>query len=88
MILIIYIFINFFLLHTFNSFEIDDLSEIKSCGDFSVEENPAESIKLQKKSCKYSIKSENGSAIKIKLHGLSDSYRTDSKNSTKYLLNH
>ena len=82
------IFINFFLLHTFNSFEIDDLSKIKSCGDFSVEENPAESIKLKRKSCKYSIKSENGSAIKIKLHGLSDSYRTDSKNSTKYLLDH
>ena len=87
MILFKYIFINFFLFHT-SSFEIDDISEIKSCGDFSVVENPAASIKLQKKSCKYSIKSENGSAIKIKLHGLSDSYRTDSKNSTKYLLNH
>ena len=82
MILFKNIFINFFLLHTFNSFEIDDLSEIKSCGDFSEEENPAGSIKFTKKSCKYSIKSKNGSAIKIKLHGLSDSYRTDSKNST------
>ena len=80
MILFINILINFFLLHAYNSFEIDDFSEIKSCGDFSVEENPTESIKWKRKSCKYSIKSENGSVIKIKLHGLSDSYRTDSKN--------
>ena len=75
MILIRKFYVSFLLLQSFCTFEIDDLSKIKSCGDFSVDEKSKDLVQPQTKSCKYTLKSENGSAIKIKLHGLGDSYR-------------